>query len=350
MNKILIIGDPHFKVNNIPESKQFIQRISTLLKSRDDIACCIVMGDVLDTHEKLNTFALNIALQFFEECRKIVPVYCLVGNHDATSNTIFLTDSHWMNVLKSTVKVIDKPELLIVNEFKAVMCPYVPDGRFIEALNTIGMEWMEADLILAHQLLDGAKMGPIVAKGVEKWQNNYPMCISGHIHDKQRVQDNLYYLGSSMQHAFGEAADKTVCLYDVETGVWDDIDLHLPKKEIIYVTPDTLEKVHEKIMKNENGSTMYKVVMKGEKDEIKIAKNTKLFKEISTSKIVKSTHIKENLEHAHDDVVTSERKTDSFEETLREMISRHSDNFLNSLMEHLLIGAEDFSDKEVFFI
>ena len=106
--KILAIGDPHFHVDNISESKQFTSSIDTYLND-NEVDCIVVLGDILHTHEKLHTDALNSALHFFKMLvSRNKHVFCLVGNHDATSNTIFLTDNHWMNALKcwENVKII----------------------------------------------------------------------------------------------------------------------------------------------------------------------------------------------------------------------------------------------------
>ena len=129
MSKILCIGDPHFRVDNIDETRIFTTNLSKYL-DENEIDIIIVMGDVLHTHEKIHTFALNAAFDFFKMLSsKNKPVYSLVGNHDATSNTIFLTNNHWMNVLKGwkNITVVDYPTKVETNESFIVLCPYVPD-------------------------------------------------------------------------------------------------------------------------------------------------------------------------------------------------------------------------------
>lgn len=357
----LFIGDPHFKIDNTIETNQFINNIESLLQSRkDEIDHVILLGDILHTHEKLHTFALNSALRFFKMLTKYKPVYCLVGNHDATSNTIFLTDEHWLNVLKEWdhITIVDTPLIVKSKEKKMILCPYVPDGRFVEALETIkdDLDFRKADVIVGHQLLDGAKMGPIVANGIERWQTDWPLCVSGHIHDKQRPQSNLYYVGSSMQHAFGESADKTVYLYNIHTSYGEEIDLQLNKKEIIYIDIEDIDHLAEKIEKK-HGSQV-KIVIKGDAADCKAAKKSNIVKQLSKLENVKNIQFKEHrVESTNESIkelktINNISKSDDlpFELLVRYKIAERNDPYLTSLAEHLLVGGEDLSDKDVLIL
>ena len=52
--KILTIGDPHFKIDNIPEVDMFLCRLEASAKeTRPDYIICL--GDLLHTHERLHT-------------------------------------------------------------------------------------------------------------------------------------------------------------------------------------------------------------------------------------------------------------------------------------------------------
>ena len=199
-------------------------------------------------------------------------VFCLVGNHDATSNTIFLTQNHWLNVLKGWdgLTIVDYP---IIYE-NLTLCPYVPEGRFIEALSVLNDDWKKCNIVFAHQTLNGAKMGPIISSNVEEWLEEYPLLISGHMHDKQKVKKNLYYTGSSMQHSFGEGDDKSIALITVEDGEVDieEVYLEIKKKKIIYADISELEEIKEKI----KDDIEYKIVLSGNESEFNALKNSTL--------------------------------------------------------------------------
>lgn len=351
---LLLIGDPHFRVDNIPESQKFIDQVKisiTKLLEESRLDYVIILGDVLHTHEKIHTLALNMAIKFFDICRSLVKTYVLVGNHDATSNTIFLESTHWMNVIKgwNNIEVVEKPEWI---EKKILLCPYVPDGRFLEALSN-EPEWKSAKLICGHQLLNGAKMGAIKAEGVEEWCDEYPMLISGHIHDKQEVKKNLYYTGSSMQHAFGETADKTIILYNLETKEREEIDLELPKKKIIYINANDLESV-EKSLKDEY---QYKLVIRGTAAECKAVKTNSVLKRLKDLENVKRVQIKEEIEteseseneESKDESEVEEKKSGvNFLEILKVIVDERDNKYVKSLLNSCLELGEDISSNPEF--
>ena len=235
MVSFLAVGDVHIKLDNLLEIDHLTDTLVSLIQHhRPDYL--VLLGDILHTHERIHTNCLNQAAKLFRKCSEIIPTYVLVGNHDYISNSQFLTDEHWMNPFK------EWPGLFIVDRVtrvdSAVLCPYVPDGRLVEALDTLNRSevrersdtsgdarsdtkeqsdcekerWREASLVFAHQTLDGVKMGPMVMDGVEKWLPEYPMLCSGHIHDRQRPQENLYYAGTPIPHAFGESNRKSICM------------------------------------------------------------------------------------------------------------------------------------------
>ncbi len=63
-----------------------------------------------------------------------------------------------------------------------------------------------------------------------------PLTIHGHIHDHQRPQANIWYMGTPIQHAFGDTMDKTISWisWRPKTG-WQEerIDLGLIKRKNI---------------------------------------------------------------------------------------------------------------------
>ncbi len=156
--KILFIGDPHFKVNNSEIIDEFIHQC--LEQLTPDIDICVIGGDILHTHERLHTTALNKAINFIDQVRKICPTYSLVGNHDYENNQQFLSKRHWMNALKewNNTFIIDFTSIIKIKNFTFGMVPYVPPGRFVEALNIIDNEWWKnVNCIFAHQEFYGCK-------------------------------------------------------------------------------------------------------------------------------------------------------------------------------------------------
>jgi DNA repair exonuclease SbcCD nuclease subunit len=285
---ILAIGDPHFKIDNLEVVTQYIQKIKeTILQHKPTLV--IIMGDLLHCHERIHTTVLNKALEFIDMIRSLCPVYVLVGNHDYINNSQFLTDNHWMNALKlwKDVTIVDKPIHLFKDKyFSFVLCPYVSPGRFVEALDTLNVEaddgctsrWQDAWAIFCHQEFYGCKMGAIESTDGDKWKSDYPSVISGHVHDKQRLPEGIYYVGSSIQHAFGESHDKTIALiiYEDCSSRVEEIDLGLSKKHILYMDIDDLKT--ETPTLNPNDST--RITVTGTYEEFKVFKKSAKYKKL----------------------------------------------------------------------
>jgi DNA repair exonuclease SbcCD nuclease subunit len=320
---ILCIGDIHIQTNNTIDIKIFTEKLYEYIKDNNELIDIVVlMGDILHTHERLHTIPFNIANNMIEQLSIMKPLYILVGNHDYINNSQFLTDNHWMNCFKNkhNIHIVDKAIICKLNNKTVIMCPYVPDGTFIEALNTLQTEtfdWKKSDCILGHQLLDGAKMGAIVAENIEKWDDTFPYLISGHIHDKQKVQNNLYYTGSSIQHAFGESSDKTICLVKIKNSLEiQEIDLKLPKKQILYYD---IENIDPSI--NKDGTTTqenelmvqkilnildtpdihYKITLTGNFEQFKVFKKNPLYLKLqkNNTKIVFKNKLSDILNKKH---------------------------------------------------
>lgn len=280
--KFLVIGDPHFKIDNTQEVDIFIERVVKLTETRS-VDYIIILGDVLHTHERLHTIPMNKALSFIDKMRSIAFTYVLVGNHDMISHNQFLTTNHWMNGMKewSNVKIVDTVVQLKNGEYLFFFCPFVPNGRFEEALNTNGDEWKHANCIFAHQEFYGCKMGAIVSEDGDRWDLNFPLIISGHIHSSQWPQKNIFYTGSAMQNAFGESEKNIVCIVTFENSKYtiDEIDLGLSRKKILYVDIDNIdtfsvdEKKYDKV----------KVSISGEYEDFKTFKQTTKYKEMIDS-------------------------------------------------------------------
>ena len=123
---VLCIGDPHIQVANIPETDLLITGlISLALEKLPDLI--IVLGDVLHTHERLHTIALNKAYEMIDKLRRIAKTYVLVGNHDMINNQVFLNENHWLLGMKEweNTVIVDKVISEIIGGEKFVFIPYV---------------------------------------------------------------------------------------------------------------------------------------------------------------------------------------------------------------------------------
>ena len=341
--KFLFIGDVHIKTDNSEEIDILLLEIQRISKEFlfDYI---IVGGDVMHYHERLFTQCLNKSINFLKNLTDIAYTYVLVGNHDYINNSEFLTQNHWMNSIKNweNLKIVDE----VIEEKEFILCPYVYPGRFIEALETKTKNWMDKKLIFAHQEFKGCKMGAIVSIDGDTWNSENPYVISGHIHDNQKVGDNIYYPGSPLQHAFGDTDTRVLCHISIdEEDIEDiediynrpkivDINLNVPKKRIIKATLTNIKD----IIKNNND--------KEEKDNIKIKLDVtneefKLFKETKDYKDLMNRGIKIQISKKKNDKNDKDAGKDDHENNftcLLENMVKNDESLVKSLYDEIILN------------
>lgn len=342
--KIIAIGDPHFRTDNIPEVDMFMDKLKLLCNSEKP-NFIVVLGDLLHTHERLHTIPLNKAYDLVSSLRDIAPTLVLVGNHDMISNQQFLTQNHWMGAMKEwrNVEIVDTIIKKEIDGYKFVFCPYVSPGRFEEALNVAG-EWKDADCIFAHQEFAGCKMGAIVSVDGDKWPENYPEVVSGHIHSRQTIQKNIYYTGSAMQHAFGESDRNIIAVLTWEAPgeryTVREVDLELPRKKIIYTDIQAIEEyvpveTEDKV----------KITVSGVYEEFKAFKKTKKYRDIvkSGTKVVFKP---KKLEKKEDEEETEKFEATDFSKILNSLVLKEKNPYLYQIHE-LVVNDKEISEEDI---
>lgn len=358
----LVIGDPHFQTTNLIEVDIFIDKILEILESQI-IDFIVVLGDVLHTHEKVHTTALNKAYEFVEKISKYAKTYILVGNHDYENNQQFLTTNHWMNGMKkwNNVYIVDKVIYDEINEYNFIFVPYVFPGRFFEALDTIDFKKEDVSCIFAHQEFASCKMGAFISIEGDKYPLDYPNVVSGHIHLNQTPQENIYYPGSCLEHTYsGSDNSKSIVailtFYNKkEKYQLEEINLDLPNKKVIY-----LENIEE--VKNLNISELkksehdkIKVSISGNFDEFKHFKKSKMYKELMEEDIkivfhpkrietkIKNEQIQESLLKYNDD------ENVHFTTILKDLIDKERNPYLTQIYEYVF-NEKNIKVEDILFL
>ena len=348
MLKVITIGDQHFKIDNIEEVDIFITKITSLIEEKQP-DFVVLLGDLLDTHERIHAVPLNRAYKFINNVRNISKTYILVGNHDMSDNQQFMTENHWLNALKewNNVIVVDRIISEEIKDRKFIFCPYVYVGRFQEALDLLETDWKDSKCIFAHQEFYGCKMGAFNSIDGDKWDLENPQVISGHIHLNQKPQENIYYPGSSLSVAFGESAKNIVSeiTFDEEMYI-EEIDLNMPKKKIIYVDS---EKADDIIIPETEDKI--KLSISGEYEDFKTFKKTKKYKELTQKgvKVVfkpKKAEIKKKKENIKECL---DSNPNDFNDIIRTIIEQQKNSFLFEAYE-LVINSKNISSDDVLFL
>jgi DNA repair exonuclease SbcCD nuclease subunit len=338
----LCIGDLHIKVSNFANIDKLKTKVKALCEQHN-FDFIVLLGDVLDTFGNIKSVEQNKAYDLVDYLREHCTVFVLVGNHDYINNQQFLTTHHGLNGMKhmANVYVIDTVQLFEMNDRKFVFTPYVPPGRFIEGLDTYGEEWREASVIFAHQEFYNCNYGMAKSIHGDKYDEELPLVISGHIHLSDVLQSNIIYTGTPMQHSFAESDTKYVWSFTIEDSGeidMDKIDLELDEKRLLYWSVKQASEVDLRAPEVNRKNTIYKVDIKGTTEEIMAFKKGKKYNEI-----LKHFHNRVNIHSVTEKTLSTvfqmdnELKKKPFVEILRDLIDKDSELVKESL-EELLRG------------
>lgn len=265
--KILCIGDLHIQKRNTLIFNQFqIKLLDYLRRKENTVDLIVVLGDVLHTMNIINTQCMNVAINFFKELDEIgIKIIVLIGNHDFIGPNEYLSTNHWMNALSAfnpkNITVVDKVHTIPISGNKKgnlVFIPYVSPGRFNE---TVEGHLDNCKYIFCHQEFKGVvyEFGNVVSENGDVFEDNRIQVISGHIHKKQWLGKNIYYVGTPYQTRFNEDANKTVALIDTSTQNIDEIYLDLPQMITLYTHLNDVESIEASTFVPNN---LYKIVIK----------------------------------------------------------------------------------------
>lgn len=217
--KVLVIGDPHIKSDDIHESEQLIQRM-VQIANQEKPNLIVVSGDILDRMDVANVRAHVTSTNLLRSLYPIASLLVLIGNHDLPSPKAYLSDQHFFTPLyewPSTMVVDIQCKVFEIDGVKMAAVPYVANGRFQEALNS-NPEYDPnvINIIFAHQQFIGCNMNGIISSTGDRWSSELPLVISGHIHQHQMI-NGVIYVGTPRQSSFRDTLDKSVSLFEISS-------------------------------------------------------------------------------------------------------------------------------------
>ena len=301
----LIIGDIHFHEKKPLEGDEYIDKIINIA-SHHKPTIIVLLGDILDKHSIVHVHAHKQADKLIDALSQISLVYVLMGNHDLINREQFLTDNHIFITMRKwpNVVIVDKATVLDIKERSFVFVPYVPPGRFVEALNTLVKDdytWELSDCIFAHQEIRKCKKAKGIISNIgDEWDENYPIVISGHEHEPHCVGKNVYYPGASSIMAFegdieGQMQPKKVWLVNWDEYRDDDkfiscvkkIDIGIKAKKILNLTIDEINNYGTKKVLNMINNNEYQnaVIVNCHNTQAHAFRKGKIYSELSLQKV-----------------------------------------------------------------
>ena len=170
-----------------------------------------ILGDVFHGRRSIDVTALEAGYECVRSLRDKhhLKVFIVEGNHDTS---ITGEGARSINVFDDIAEVINEPEVVAVEGIKIGLIPYTEsDGDVRKAIKRFTVE--KVKIVMGHLGVIGGKVGPadIEIPGKIDLESLMPQSFLhvflGHYHNYQKL-GNLMYVGSPIQHDWGERGHK----------------------------------------------------------------------------------------------------------------------------------------------
>lgn len=276
--RVLLIGDPHLKVSRIDDAKEFLDKLLAEIHNNAQIkegserySKIIILGDLFDTFAVIRSEILSLWYSFALEASRIIGqnnLIMIVGNHDYAGAK---GGTHALESLKGLARIIDEVDIIQIG---GVDCYFLPFKRENEDFERVTAAMSPGRILFCHQSFNGATFenGFYDPHGANPESvSHLAKVISGHIHSRQSVGQNIYYPGTPFQQSFGEAGqEKGLVVVDIGSEVEElvsvvkSVDLDMPKFHVL-----KFNSVSEAVLpKAANPRDSYKIVAPGSPQEI----------------------------------------------------------------------------------
>jgi DNA repair exonuclease SbcCD nuclease subunit len=196
MTKILRVGDPHVKPNNLEESHRLLQFIweQANIHKVDTLE---ILGDLFDTHDIVRLRVLKFWQNWFSVLsRQNFKTRVLVGNHDVTGeySDPYSALHPFLSLENDRFKIVHEPFV----DGPYGYLPYIhSNDKFIEAGNRLADEG--ARILVSHPNYEGAVYdnGTPITSGVSDaaMDSRFTLLIGGHIHTEIEL-GRIWYTGN----------------------------------------------------------------------------------------------------------------------------------------------------------
>lgn len=203
-------------------------------------------GDLFHKRDFIDVVTYNAAYDQFVAMKKDnLDVVVVPGNHDRVTRG---GSTHSLWAMRHMMRVASDPKVLSVAGGKVYCLPYTHDPEEAkEGLRKLAEHAKKTQgykVLVVHAGIAGAVTGAIdyALPGEEisvrdLMPDRYDLVLLGHYHKRQALASNVMYIGSPLQHDFGDRndAEKGFIEVDLETGKLEHIPLHQPQFHLLEV-------------------------------------------------------------------------------------------------------------------
>lgn len=237
IDKIYHLADIHFPKNIISDTNiysRYINMMNNIITHSSKYTNCVmaITGDLLNNNDQGSPDLIKLCIQFINSVSQYMPVIIIAGNHDynhttgktwfdvidaATNNNVFFLTTSGYYILTS------KTNRILIG-FQSITDKYYSFFYQNQNVNQ-AKEFYKCNQAIAlfHGNVNGSKIhtktwtydeSTYTADSLntdynvnKHWLTEYNFVLLGHIHERQKIEPNIFYAGSTIQRTFAESYD-----------------------------------------------------------------------------------------------------------------------------------------------
>jgi len=291
MNKILVVGDTHFRSNlsfadyiddkREPEEKEILDFI---IKQANDCSTVVFLGDLMNSRTNPPE-VIKKAVNFIEAFDG-KELFILKGNHD---------DYGGKSTLDFLAEIKNKRWCIITNKIEEkngmVFCPYFTKQELDEKTNEDATKKLikmlpDGNILFVHHAISGSKSKEIPVSVFDeiviprlKLEKRYKQIFGGHVHTPSMI-NNIIIAGSIFTHDVNEI---NTYVWKLNTTTMEVEQIKLPGRAIYKLENPKLEN-----LKKLDKSSIIKVVLTIKYDKKDMAELKDMLSEFDASMVIEN--------------------------------------------------------------
>jgi DNA repair exonuclease SbcCD nuclease subunit len=209
---------PNGRNSRLQDCLNVIDKVAEVCQD-EEVEVVLFLGDIFEDWRRLDADVFQLVFKRFSRLRKWCDyLYILAGNHDQYNKAGDITS---IAAFSELAQVVDHQWVTSIEDLRIAFQPASED---IELVRSFSKSLPDIDLYCFHLGLKEAVTGTNNLQGFGKYSltdlptEKAKLCLGGDFHKRQKVAENVYYLGSPLQLNFGEAGqEKGLTLLDTTT-------------------------------------------------------------------------------------------------------------------------------------
>jgi DNA repair exonuclease SbcCD nuclease subunit len=232
MSKVIFLADVHLgvgtRLHDIIWALQVVRDYST----HHGIDTCVVLGDLFHDREQIGIDVLCEAHAFLKSAKTLGQKWiAFPGNHDMYLKRSWEYSS--IAPMAEVLTIIRDVKLLMLDGKRFWILPFIySENAYMRVVKRIQDQYQEGDVLLTH--IGVRKAYKNICFLLQDWsivdfsKTKFDQVFAGHFHTYQKVNDNLWYIGSIIPYKIDEGdVDHGFTVYDLEArehefvSIWD---------------------------------------------------------------------------------------------------------------------------------